>query len=485
MLCYCSVRSNYINVNRMKILFFLFFISFVVLSAPVAAFAAETEGGVSHGPDVTTFLWIAIILLVAKFAGLIEKLGQPSVLGELVIGVVLGNLVLLGITVFEPMKHDSIISFFAQLGVVILLFQIGLESNISKMRKVGVQALLVAIIGVVAPFVLGAYVVGPWLLPGLDQNAYLFLGAALTATSVGITARVFQDLGKLHIPSAQIVLGAAVFDDIMGLIILAVVSALVTAGAVSLGIVGGIVLKAVVFLVGAIVLGQVAAPFLGKILSKINTGVGMKFALAVSFGLIFAYLAQEQFGLAAIVGAFAAGLVLDPVHFKLFREPQVLSDFREATKDSNGTLKQRVEHVIEHHSHRHIEDLMEPLAHFFVPIFFVVTGMSVQLATLFDVRIILVALAITVVAFVGKVIAGLAAKKGDRLLVGLGMVPRGEVGLIFATIGASLGVISPDVFSIIVIMVILTTLLTPPALAFFLKRKTDPDPVMIPASQHS
>ena len=431
----------------------------------------DMEEAAFHGETVITFLWIAVILLAAKIASLVEKIGQPSVLGELVMGVLLGNLTLLGIHVFEPMKHDSIIAFLAELGVVILLFQIGLESNIAKMRKVGIRAFLVATIGVIAPFVLGTYIVGPWLLPGLNQNTYLFLGAALTATSVGITARVFQDLGKLHISSAQIVLGAAVIDDVMGLIILAVVSALVTVGAVSLGVISTIVAEAILFLVGAIVIGHFAAPFLGKVLSKINTGVGMKFALAISFGLVFAYLAKAQFGLASIVGAFAAGLVLDPVHFRFFREPKVLEDFREATKDANGELRERIKNVIEHHSHRHVEDLTDPLAHFFVPIFFVMTGMSVQLATLFNPQVLLVALAITGVAVVGKIAAGIAAGKGDRLLVGLGMIPRGEVGLIFATMGASLGVVPPDVFSIIVIMVILTTLLTPPILAFLLKRK--------------
>lgn len=440
----------------------------------------HAENG-AHGPDVTTFLWIAVILLAAKFAGLVEKFGQPSVLGELVIGVVLGNVALLGLTVFEPIKQDSIVSFFAELGVVILLFQIGLESNIARMRKVGIRALAVAIIGVVAPFVLGAYVVGPWLLPGLDPNAYLFLGAALTATSVGVTARVFRDLGKLQIPSAQIVLGAAVFDDIMGLIILAVVSALVTVGAISFGVVGGIVAKAVFFLVGAIVLGHFLAPWMGRIFAKISSSIGMKFSLAISVGLIFAYLAQQQFGLAPIVGAFAAGLILDPVHFSYFRHPEIFKDVREAVKDVNGNVKQRIDRIIEHYSHREVEDLIEPIAYFFVPIFFVVTGMSVDLATLFDLQLILVALGITAVAFFGKVIAGLAAAKGDRMLVGFGMVPRGEVGLIFATIGAALGVVSQEVFSVIVIMVILTTLLTPPVLTFLLKRKQEVGATAAPA----
>src|SRR3989338_3302249 len=251
------------------------------------SFASESVE-VSHGPCIT-LLWIAVILIAAKLSGLVEKIGQPGVLGELLIGVLIGNLVLFGINTFEPIKTDFVVSFLAQLGVIILLFQIGLESNIAKMKKVGLRAGLVAIIGVVLPFIAGAYIVGPWLLPGLSQNAYLFLGATLTATSVGITARVFKDLGKLHTKEARIVLGAAVIDDVFGLVILAVVSAIVTAGSVSALSVGIITLKALVFLIGSIMIGQKIASPIGKWLSEVHTGVGMKFALAASFCFIFAY----------------------------------------------------------------------------------------------------------------------------------------------------------------------------------------------------
>lgn len=455
--------------SKKAILFFLLILGAVVVPY---VFASEGEGG--HGVQAAmTFLWIAVVLIFAKLSSLIERFGQPSVLGELIIGVVLGNLILLGIHTFEPLKHDSIIAFLAELGVVILLFQIGLESNIGEMKKVGVNAGLVAVIGVIAPFVLGTYVVGPWLMPGLSSNAYLFLGAALTATSVGITARVFKDLGKLKTPEAQIVLGAAVIDDVMGLIILAIVSAIATLGAVSLGMIGTIAAKAILFLIGSIVLGQILAKWIGKLFSKIHTGVAMKFTLVVCFGLFFAYLAQK-IGLAPIVGAFAAGLVLDPVHFKYFKDPHVIEDVKEILNEEGveSPIKKKVSAAMSHHSHRHIEELIEPLGHFLVPLFFVMTGMAVKIETLFDTKILLVALVITIIAFAGKYITGFAAgKKANRSIVGFGMVPRGEVGLIFASIGKGLGVVSDEIFSIIVIMVIFTTLLTPPILTFLLKRQ--------------
>lgn len=448
---------------------FIFSLLFVLVFG-ITGFASGEESNVGHGGSAVTFLWIAIILIAAKISSLVERLGQPSVLGELLIGVIMGNLALLGLNIFEPIKHDAIITFLSELGVVILLFQIGLESNIQKMKQVGLRAFLVAIVGVVTPFILGTYIVGPLLLPGLTANAYLFLGATLTATSVGITARVFQDLKKLQIPEAQIVLGAAVIDDVLGLIILAVVSALVTAGSVGLGLIGWITAKSILFLVGSIVLGQLLAPQIGKLFAKIHTGVGMKFTLAISFGLIFAFLAQK-IGLAPIVGAFAAGLILDPVHFSYFKDPKVVIDVKEAVSNADESIKEKVHLAIEPHAERHVEDLINPVGLFLIPIFFVVTGMNVKLETMFNLPILLTALGITVAAFVGKIVSGAVAGKVNKWIVGFGMIPRGEVGLIFAMIGKSLGVVNDEIFSIIVIMVILTTLLTPPILTHILKKQ--------------
>lgn len=445
------------------------FLLFLILCWNQQVFASEAGADSVVHTYAATLFWMAILLLFAKVASLVEKIGQPSVLGELVIGVILGNLALFGFTAFEAAEADPLLKFLAELGVIILLFQIGLESNIQKMSKVGISAFLVATVGVVVPFVLGTYIAGPYLMPGLPSSGYLFLGAALTATSVGITARVFKDLGKLQTPEAQIVLGAAVIDDVIGLIILAVVSAIATVGTVSAMTIALISGKAIAFLVGAIVLGRFLAPVFGNAFSKIQTGVGMKFTLAISFGLLLAAAAQA-IGLAPIVGAFAAGLVLDPVHFKYFKDFHVVDDVREATKDLPPDVRHSIEKAIEPHAERHIEYLVEPLGHLFVPLFFVMTGMSVNLSTLFNPSIIFVALGITVIAFLGKIVAGLAAGKVKKSIVGWGMVPRGEVGLIFATIGRGLGVVTDELFSVIVIVVILTTLLTPPILSYQLRK---------------
>lgn len=415
------------------------------------------------------FLWMALILLVARVTLLIERWGQPPVLGELLAGVVLGNLALIGIHWLEPLHDNRILEFLAELGVVILLFQVGLESNISEMQRVGVRAFLVACVGVIVPFAAGTYLVGPWLLPGLSFNAYLFLGATLTATSVGITARVFQDLKMLRSAEAQIVLGAAVIDDVLGLIILAVVSAIVTAGSLNLMEVGWITFKALAFLAGAIFIGQWLAPILGRLLSRINTGKGMKLTLALCFGLICAYL-SEAIGLAPIVGAFAAGLVLDPVHFRHFKDPDVVEEMRAELEPVPAVTKQRLLAVIDRHAHRHVTDILEPIGNFLVPIFFVLTGMNVRLEALFDLKILGIALGITLVAFLGKVVAGVVAGHVNKWIVGWGMVPRGEVGLIFAATGQRLGIVTDEVFGIIIIVVILSTLLTPPILTYVVRR---------------
>jgi Kef-type K+ transport system membrane component KefB len=418
------------------------------------------------------FLWISVILVAARIGCLVSRIGQPVVLGELVMGILLGNLTLVGIHWLEPVRSDEIVLFLAELGVVILLFQIGLESSVRSMMKVGTRAVQVALIGVIVPFVLGTWVVGPWLMPGLSVNAYLFLGATLTATSVGITGRVFRDLGRLQLPAAQIVLGAAVIDDVLGLVILAVVSAIVSTGTPDAVGVALILLKAFLFLAGALLLGQAAAPRISRLFSAIYTGIGMKFTLVIATCLVFAFIAQ-QMDLAPIVGAFAAGLVLEEVHFRDYERPAMEREIDEAVQSSSPEVKQKVHNVLERYGEKHMEHLIEPLGLFLVPFFFVITGMQVKLDLLADPRAVLIALGLTAVAVAGKVVAGLAAGKGNGWLVGWGMVPRGEVGLIFAAVGSRLGVVSDEEFSIIVIMVILTTLMTPPILSFLIKRSGD------------
>jgi len=406
------------------------------------------EADASHGgPVMHVLLGLIVILLAAKLGGdLFERVGQPAVLGELVLGMIIGNLHLVGIDALEPFKHDVTLECLAQIGVIILLFEVGLETSVKEMMGVGVASFLVATFGVIAPFFLG-WGVGWWFLPDANPLVHVFIGATLTATSVGITARVLKDIGKIETKEAKIILGAAVIDDILGLVILAVVAGIIAAAAsgsgegIGIGHVAWIIGKALLFIVGAILIGSVVLPHFFKFGFRLKgSGVFLSFSLLVCF--LLSFIAGE-IGLAPIVGAFAAGLILDEVQYR---------DFTDAGE------------------HR-IEELVAPIGTFLVPVFFVSMGMAVDLRTFAQVDILGFAAVLTVAAILGKQVCGLAIfQRGiDRLSIGLGMIPRGEVGLIFAGIGAKMvldgePVISTSTYSAVVIMVIVTTLVTPPAL---------------------
>lgn len=438
--------------------------------APAAAHAAE-DGGSHGGTFPLVLFFLGVMLLFGRIGALAERFGQPAVLGELLLGVLLGMVAWVpGLGGVEALKHEALVKDIAEIGVILLLFRAGLESNLAGMAKVGKTALLVAVVGVAVPFVAG-YFVSQALLPGLSTDVYLFIGATLTATSVGITARVFKDLGTLKSPEAQIVLGAAVIDDVLGLLILAVVSTIITTGSLDATQIAVISAKALAFLSGSILLGQFLSPRMSAAFSRIHTGHGMKMAIAFFSCVGFAYVASLV-GLAPIVGAFAAGLVLDPVHFRDFAPPEIVGKLRAwaAAHPDAQACKEMVEHAA-HEDEKHVENLFDDLSRFFVPIFFVYTGLQVNLSVFGDAKTVGVALVITVVAILGKLVSGLAAGKGlDRLMIGAGMAPRGEVGLIFAGIGRELGVVDDRLFAAIVIVVILTTLVTPPALSLIAKR---------------
>lgn len=439
--------------------------TFLLFWLPLPALAAGS-GAVGEN-----LLWLALILMSARlFAPLAQRIGFPAVLGELLLGVLLGNLSLVGIGLFDNIARDPIIAFIAELGVIVLLLQIGLETRLADLVKVGARATAVGSVGILIPFVLGALVAGPWLLPGQERNTYLFLGATLAATSVGITGRVFRDLGKLDTPAARIVLGAAVIDDVLGLIILAVITSLVQAGSVGTFDVARIIGEAVLFLGGSIWLGRRIAPYASRWLARLDAGPSMLFAQVLATGLALAWLAQA-IGLAPIIGAFAAGLLFEPVFLKDFDTPRIVQDLEPLLREPQhrGVMDRLLPVLARHAGHQH-EQMIEPIGYFFVPVFFVLTGMQVDLATLADPQIVSIALGITAAAVAGKIAAGFFAGSAGRWIVGWGMVPRGEVGLIFAMVGKQLGVMDEALFSVIVIMVILTTLVTPPVLAWLLRR---------------
>lgn len=411
----------------------------------------EEIGHKSVHLSVHLFLFYFLIILVFSkvFGRLAERFGQPSVLGELVAGVILSGSVLALIPSTEGMVGHETFQLLAEVGVVMLLFEIGLETKLGDLIKVGPVSLLVAIAGVVLPFVLGYASVIYFqefgmlsLEPQMVGIVAIVVGATLTATSVGITARVLADLGKLHAKESKIVLTAAIIDDILGLVILGVVSTLIishnegggAAGGITLGLVSITMLKAFGFLAASIVVGKLVAARLFGFLASFNKGEFV-WIMAIAFCFLYSYLAHVS-SLAAIVGAFAAGLVLSET---------------EQLKTIEGGVK--------------------PVSHFLTPVFFVMIGAAVDVSVFNpfvseNILVISIALILFVVAVVGKFASGYVAyEKGiKRSIIGVGMIPRGEVGLIFAQLGLVYGVFKTDLFSAVTVMVILTTFMVPPLL---------------------
>jgi Kef-type K+ transport system membrane component KefB len=402
--------------------------------------------GSAGGPDVgPVLLGLAIVLVVAKLAGaLFEAFNQSAVLGELLAGVLIGTLSHLGLIEVNALRNQPLLELLAEIGVILLLFEVGVEWTVPEMLRVGSSAVSVALVGVVAPAMLG---IGTARLffPGEPSYAHLFVGTILCATSVGITARVLQELGKTKTREAKVILGAAVIDDVLGLVVLATVSGLIeaAAGGASIGVavIGGIIGKAAGFLVGAVLIGRWIVPRMFRVAARLP-GRGVLLPLALSFCFLLAYLSHVS-GLAPIVGAFTAGLILEAVDF-----------------ESLASREQRS-----------LEDLLHPVTSIFLPVFFLLMGLKVDVRVLADVGALAFATLLTVAAIVGKLACAGAVlgRQTDRFAVAFGMIPRGEVGLIFAGIGLTLSVdghpvVSTAIYSGIVIMVMVTTFVTPPLL---------------------
>lgn len=413
-----------------------------VLFFPHLGHAAATGPATEFG---SILLGLAILVLGAKLGGiLVSRWGQPAVLGELLFGIALANLYPLfaGSAGIEFVRSNTILKFLAEVGVLLLLFDVGLEVDLRAFARVGPSAVLVALIGVVVPFFLG-WGTAVWFLPDTPTLVHIFIGATLTATSVGITVRVLKDLGVTTSPEAQTILGAAILDDVLGLIVLAVVVGSITGatdggGGVSIATISVIVLKAVGFFAATFVAGHVLSHRIVSLAAKSGQH-GMLFVIGIALCFTLSYVA-ELIGLANIIGAFAAGVLLDPYGAGI------------RTRAEEATLR----------------ELLVPLSELFVPLFFVLMGLQVDLSTLVEPSALALGTTLIVTAIIGKLVCGLGVVGPGirRLAVGIGMIPRGEVGLIFAGIGARVmlegePILNENVYSSVVLMALITTIITP------------------------
>jgi Na+:H+ antiporter len=371
-------------------------------------------------------LALALLLVTGRLgASAARRLGQPSVLGELLVGIVLGNLPAVGVTRLAPLVGDGSVALLAQLGAVLLLFEVGVEQRLRDMRRLGARALAVAACGVTASFVAG-WLVARLLLPSAPPMVRVFLAASLTATSVGVGAGVLRDLVRVDTDEARLIIGAAVIDDVMALAVLSAVTAVLSAQASTGRMVASLV-GALLFLLGAVTIGRWLGPRIVGAATRLRaSGAQLGVALALCFALSWA---SNAVGLAAIVGAFAAGLVLEP-------ERALLTELR-------------------------------PITSLLAPLFFIETGVHTDLGALLQPSALALAVGLSVAAFAGKMACALAAGRGvDRWAVALGMVPRGEVQLVYATLGAGLvidarPVVGAEAYAAIVTVVVVTTLAAP------------------------
>jgi Kef-type K+ transport system membrane component KefB len=457
------------------------------------AVASAVEFHISHNDPVAPVILgvtgILFVALIGRFSA--RKLGFPSVIGELIMGIVVGNLAFYyqldlimvlreGPAIFETMENllkgeelelaclnaigaegtwhildilrgphgneilqvAHTVDVFSRYGIIFLLFLVGIETSVDEMRKVGPNSSRVAVIGVLLPFVLG--MVASWLLlEDVELHTSMFLGATLAATSVGITAMVLQEMKMEKTEIAHIILGAAVIDDILGLLMLAIISGIVITGSIDLVHISITVIIATLFLAATIYIGPYFIRLFVRLFCRLDI-IEAKMFVSYLFVMVMAWMANLA-GLATIIGAFAAGLILQDAYFESWDDD----------KKCPVTIK----------------DLIMPLEVILVPIFFVLMGLQVKLEMFLQKEVMILAAGLLVAAIVGKVLSGFGAfGVKNHMAIGIGMMPRGEVGLIFAAIGKSLGVLDDALFSAVVLMVIVTTLLSPPLFKDCLKR---------------
>ena len=448
-----------------------------------------------HGdPIAPVILGVTSILAFAVIGRVVaRKLSQPTVLGELLMGILLGNIAWyygidliavlregprvfdvvnqtltgapldqVAISIFgadkgpelariirsphggQVMQVAQAVDVFSRYGVIFLLFMVGLNTNLDEMRSVGRDSIRVAIIGVIMPLTLG-YLVVILIRPEMSFNSSLFIAATLGATSIGITANVLKEMGRSGSREGKIILGAAVGDDILGLVILAVVSGIVVSGSVDIAEVSTVIVVSTLFLIAAVKLGPLLVRIAATIMRRLDI-VEAKMFTSYLFVMVLAWMANLA-GLATIIGAFAAGVVLHDSFF--------------ARHENSGGSK-----VVS------IRELIMPLEVILVPIFFILMGIQVKIETFLSWPVVTLATGLLVAAVVGKLASGLGASKpAAKLVVAIGMLPRGEVGLVFAAIGRTLGVIDDSVFAAIVLMVFITTLAAPSWLKAELSRQ--------------
>jgi Kef-type K+ transport system membrane component KefB len=432
---------------------------------------APDQTSALSGYDPVVLLWLVIFIFLSRSLSIVKKFGLPLVVGEILSGVILGELHVFGINLFVNAENDPVIRFLAEFGAIILMFEIGLDSKFSDLKHNFRSGIKMAISGTILTFSSG-FLIAKFLIPNPTLSLELLLGVITAATATGISAKTFKEMGIIKSKEVQVVLVASILDELVSIFCFGIISNMILESAFNLTTFSISTIQAIGFFVFAAIFGNWITPILTKWSIKIHAGINMKIGVLLTVCFLFSWVAHKL-GLATVVGAFVGGLILDQIYFKSFSQSNFfhqLNFLKSQVADSQ--LKYQFTQLIEKQEKRNLEELLKPISHVFVPIFFIYIGFLIDIHKLFDPLTLLITLALLLASFLGRIISGylIRGKKMNKLVLGLGMTPIGEAGLIFAVFGKVSGVINDTVLSAIVAAVVIAAILTPILINFAIKR---------------
>lgn len=430
---------------------------------------SANASGYSH-IDSNVYLWLALSLIITRGLSFIKKLGFPLVTSEILAGIILGNLSLCGITQFSSMTENPIIEFLANMGAIILMFEIGLSTDLIEIKKHLKSGINIALCGTLISFI-GGFIVAKLLFTNLPTSGCLIIGMIACSTATGVSAKIFKELKITRTYEVKKALTTSIVGEIICVVIFAVISGVLMSGQVNVNQVGITVLKTIAFFTIAIIFGQYVIPLITQLSTRIHAGISMKIGIVFLICITFTWLASV-FGIASVIGAFIAGAVINPIHFKGFSQSKFLRELKaQVAQVAEPCQRKNISQLIKKYENDNLDELIKPLSNLFVPIFFTYIGLSLKLEYLLNHMVIITALALLVTSYISWLIAAqISRAKLNKFVIGLGMTPIGEAGIIFAMVGQSLHLINDDIISTIVLALIITTFITPILLRFSIKK---------------
>ncbi len=422
--------------------------------------------------DPIIILWLVIFILFSRLLSIVKKIGLPLVVGEILSGIIIGALGNYGFTTFKNIEHSSIIKFLAELGAIFLMFEIGLESKFSDLKKNFKKGFVVAIAGTILTGMAG-YLISAYLIPNPTTGRNLLFIVIIAATATGISARTFKDMKIISTKEVKIVLVASIIDELISIFCFGIISAMLIGTVFNIISLSISLLQVLAFFIFALTFGHYITPILTKWSIKIHAGINMKIGVLLFCCFSLSWIAHVS-GLASVIGAFIAGLVLDEIYFTSYSKSNFFIKLRNLkNKVNDPELKHQFDEIITHQESKNLEELIKPLAHLFVPVFFIYIGIMLNVSALFHFQTLMITFVILLFSFFGRIISGYCVHNNhlNKILIGLGMTPVGEAGLIFAIFGKNAGIIDDNVLVSIVSVLVLSAIITPVFIKLAIKYK--------------